>query len=58
MSGVHVLTMRLLHPLHLEQEDVLSVTYRDTDALVGPAQRAPASVPSGAKYALTATEKT
>lgn len=57
-SDAHVLTMRLLHPLHLEQEDVLGITYRDTDALVGSAHRTPTSVPSGAKYVLTATEKT
>jgi hypothetical protein len=58
LSDAHVLTMRLLHPLHLEQEDALSITYRDSDALVAPTCRGPTSVPSGAKYVWTIIEKT
>jgi hypothetical protein len=50
--------MRLLHPLHLEQEDAISITYRDADALVTLRRRRPTSVPAGAKYVLTAIEKT
>ncbi len=58
VSDAHVLTMRLLHPLHLDQEDALSITYQDADALVAPTRRGPASVPAGAKYVWTAIEKT
>ena len=54
----HMLTMHLLHPLHPEQNDALSITYRDADALVVSTQRRPRLVPAGAKYVLTAIEKT
>lgn len=57
-SDAHLLTMRLLHPLHLEREDALRIAYRDADAVVASAQRHPTSVPAGAKYVLTALEKT
>jgi hypothetical protein len=58
VSDAHVLTMRLLHPLHLEQKDAISITYRDAEALVALRRRGPTSVPAGAKYVLTAIEKT
>jgi hypothetical protein len=53
-----MLTMHLLHPLHLERRDTLSITYQDTEALVVSTQRRSTSVPAGAKYVLTAMEKT
>jgi hypothetical protein len=54
----HMLTMHLLHPLHPERHEALSITYRDAEALVVSTQRRPTAVPVGAKYVLTAMEKT
>lgn len=56
-ADAHLLAMRLLHPLHQEQDSDLSITYQDAEALVAPSRRAPASVPSGAKYVLSAVKK-
>jgi hypothetical protein len=58
MADAQMLTMHLLHPLHMKREEALSITYRDADALVESTQRRPTSVPVGAKYVLTALEKT
>ena len=58
IADAQMLAMHLLHPLHLQQQEALRITYGEAEALVESTQRRPASVPAGAKHVVTAVEKT